>query len=113
MADDATPAEADSSPYQPAPTGNLFGCAISPNIVENAAELPSAQPFPHDCYTTLLHNPPDNQGLRSSDYSGKWSGGCYTKLLHNDRTHLVERRGGRIYYRRRYRQKLIISWRGI
>jgi len=30
MADDATPAEADSSPYQPAPTGNLFGCAISP-----------------------------------------------------------------------------------
>ncbi|MEN5362282.1 DUF6538 domain-containing protein [Brevundimonas intermedia] len=27
--------------------------------------------------------------------------GCYTSLLHNVRTHLVERGGGRIYYRRR------------
>lgn len=31
MADDATPTAADSSPYQPAPTENLFGCAISFN----------------------------------------------------------------------------------
>lgn len=33
MADDASPSEADSSPYQPAPTGNPVGCAISPNII--------------------------------------------------------------------------------
>ncbi|EKY29642.1 hypothetical protein HMPREF0185_01117, partial [Brevundimonas diminuta 470-4] len=33
-------------------------------------------------------------------------GGCYTKLLHNDRTHLVERGGGRIYYRRRVPEAL-------
>ncbi|WP_415289117.1 DUF6538 domain-containing protein [Brevundimonas sp. S1H14] len=74
----------------------------SPNhIVENAAELPSAQPFPHDCYTTLLHNLPNDQELNRSDHSGKRRKDCYTKLLHNVRTHLVERGGGRIYYRRR------------
>jgi len=49
---------------------NLFGCAIFPNIVENAAELPSAQPFPHDVSTNRLHNPTHCQGLNPSDRWG-------------------------------------------
>lgn len=80
MADDATPTAADSSPYQPAPTENLFGCAIFPNIAENAAELPSAQPFPHDVYTNRLHNQTDYQGLNPSDRWDNRRNGVYTKL---------------------------------
>ena len=48
MADDASPSEADSSPYQPAPTGNPVGCAILNHIFENAGELPCAKPSSHD-----------------------------------------------------------------
>ena len=51
---------------------HLFGCATSPIIVENAAESPPAQPSFDDCYTTLLHNSSDNQGLSVSDRSGNW-----------------------------------------
>ncbi|WP_303703137.1 hypothetical protein, partial [Brevundimonas naejangsanensis] len=55
---------------------NPVGCASLNHIVENAAELPSARPSFDDCYTTLLHNSTDDQGLNRSDHSGKRSGGC-------------------------------------
>ncbi|MFC5373527.1 DUF6538 domain-containing protein [Brevundimonas faecalis] len=82
-------------------SSNLFGCATSPIIVENAAEKPSERPSPHDCYTSLLHNASGNRELTPSDRSGNWCGDCYTNLLHNVRTHLIQRSGRRIYYRRR------------
>ena len=46
---------------------NPVGCASLKNIVENAAELPSAQPSSHDVYANRLHNPTDCQGLNPSD----------------------------------------------
>ena len=80
---------------------NPVGCASPSKLIENATDLPSAGPSSADCYTTLLHNSTDDHGLTHYDHSRKWGQGCYTKLLHNVRTHLVERSGGRIYYRRR------------
>ncbi|WP_426050978.1 DUF6538 domain-containing protein [Brevundimonas sp. SL161] len=76
------------------------GCATPPIIVDNASEIPSGGPSSDDCYTSLLHNLPHDQGLTSFDHSGKRATGCYTKQLHNARTHFVWR-GGRIHYRRR------------
>ncbi|WP_426038014.1 DUF6538 domain-containing protein [Brevundimonas sp. DC300-4] len=76
------------------------GCATPPIIVDNASEIPSGGPSSDDCYTSLLHNLPHDQGLTSFDHSGKRATGCYTKQLHNVRTHFVWR-GGRIHYRRR------------
>lgn len=69
----------EPAPQQSHPR-NLFGCAIFPNIVENAAELPSAQPFSHDVSTNRLHNPTDCQGLNPSDRWDNRRNGVYTKL---------------------------------
>ena len=100
MADDAQSA-ADSSAYQQVGTRNPVGCASLSNIVENTADSPFAGPFSDDCYTTLLHSSPARRGLSSDNHSGKRSADCYTNLPHNVRTHLLVRRGGRFYYRRR------------
>ncbi|MFS0710800.1 DUF6538 domain-containing protein [Brevundimonas sp. 2P06AA] len=78
---------------------------MSPNIAENAAELPSAQPFPHDVYTNRLHNPTDCQRLNPSDRWDKRRNGVYTKRLHIVRTHLVRKRD-QIHYRRRVPEPL-------
>ena len=51
------------------------GCASSSTIVEKTAEKPSAKPSSDDCYTTLLHNPDNGQGLTLSERSGKRSAG--------------------------------------
>ncbi|WP_333612149.1 hypothetical protein, partial [Brevundimonas bullata] len=59
---------------------NPVGCASLNHIVENATDLPSPKPFSDDCYTTLLHNFPNDQGLNRSDHSGKRRKDCYTKL---------------------------------
>ena len=77
----------------------------SPIIVENAVELPSAQPFSGDVYTNRLHNFADDQGLRSSDHWLNRENGAYTKRLHIVRTHLVRKRG-QIHYRRRVPEAL-------
>ena len=60
---------------------NLFGCAIFQNIVENAAELPSAQPFSHDVPTKRLHNQSHCQGLNPSERLNNRENSVYTKRL--------------------------------
>ncbi|WP_157683822.1 DUF6538 domain-containing protein [Brevundimonas diminuta] len=79
---------------------NPVGCAILNHIVENAAELPVAQPSSHDVPTKRLHKPTDYQGLNPSDRWDNGDKGVYTKRLQIVRTHLVRKRG-RIHYRRR------------
>ena len=76
------------------------GCASLQNIVENVEVSPSSRPSFDDCYTTLLHNRTDDQGLTLRQRSVNRSRGCYTNTPHHVRTHIV-RRGGRFYYRRR------------
>ena len=71
-------------------SSNLFGCAISPNIVENAAELPSARPSFHDVPTKRLHNAADDQALSCSKTWDNRRTDVYTKRLHIVRTHPVE-----------------------
>jgi len=60
---------------------NPVGCAILNHIVENAAELPSAQPFPNDVYTNRLHKPTADQGLNPYDRWDNRRNGVYTCLL--------------------------------
>ena len=80
---------------------NPVGCATSSKPIENATGLPSAGPFCGDVYTTCLHNSTDDHGLTPSNHWVNRQSSVYTKRLHIVRTHLVERSGGRIYYRRR------------
>jgi hypothetical protein len=54
------------------------GRAIIPNIVENAADLPSGKPSSDDCYTTPLHKSGPDLSLSVSERSGKSASGCYT-----------------------------------
>ena len=84
---------------------NPVGCASLPNIVENTAELPSAQPFSDDVYTKRLHNSSNDQGLTPSDHWINLENSVYTKRLHIVRTHLVRKRG-QIHYRRRVPEAL-------
>ena len=66
MADDAAPSAANSSADQQIDTRNPVGCAIPHNIVENAAEKPSATSSFHDVPTKRLHNAADDHALSCS-----------------------------------------------
>ncbi len=72
---------------------NRVGCASDSIVLENVEQSPSGEPFSDDCYTTLLHNRPGDQGLSGSNRSEKRSGDCYTNPLHVVRMHLVARDG--------------------
>ena len=72
---------------------NRVGCASGLIVLENVEQSPSGEPFSDDCYTTLLHNRPSDQGLSGSNRSGKRSEDCYTNPLHVVRMHLVARDG--------------------